>query len=406
MAIMDTLRVAVRSIAANKLRSMLTMLGIIIGVSSVIALSALGTAETVGITQQIESLGTNLLTVFPGSAGVGGVQFGLGSASTLTYNDSLSIEQNDPDAAYVSPLVQSNSQVVFGANNDSASVQGTSAGYAQMKNLSVAQGRFFSTMEVDHSANVVVLGSDIAQILFAGTSTSPIGAAIDIRQIPFTVVGVLATQNTTGFQNPNDSIQIPITTAMNEFSGSTSVSSILVSAKSPDVMNQVEQEMTSTLRFMHHLGSGQVDDFQISNQATTLSVLSSSTQLLTEVLAGVAAISLLVGGIGIMNIMLVSVTERTREIGIRKAVGARRGVLMLQFLMESVILSVTGALIGLVLGVGGSVIAGLLTHLGNLITLMPILLSVGFSLLVGVVFGVYPARKAANLNTIDALRYE
>lgn len=407
MSVVDTLRISLRSIAANKMRSGLTMLGIIIGVASVIALSALGQAETIGITKQIESLGTNLLTISPGAAGVGGVQLGLGSSSTLTYGDAQQIAQNDPGVAFVSPLVQSNTQVVYNANNDSVTVQGTSDQYAEMKGLALAQGSYLTVQNVKDGANVAVLGSDIAQILFAGTGTSPIGATIDIRQIPFTVLGVLSTQNSTGFQNPNDNIEIPITTAMNEFSGSSSVGSILVSAQSPAVMNQVEQEITSTLRFAHHLSASQASDFQIFNQATTLSVLSSTTQLLTEILTGVAAISLVVGGIGIMNIMLASVTERTREIGIRRAVGATRGAILLQFLMEAVTLSVTGALIGgLLLGVGGSELAGRLTHMGNLVTLAPVLYSIGFSLVVGVVFGLYPARKAANLNTIDALRYE
>ncbi|MCY0901640.1 MAG: ABC transporter permease [Firmicutes bacterium] len=406
MTLRDTLQVAMRSIAANKMRSFLTMLGIIIGVASVIGLSALGEATTISITQAVESLGTNLLTIDSGAAGAGGVQFGQGSAQTLTYADAQAIAADDPDISGVSPMVQSNGQALYGPNNDSVTIQATSADYATMKDLTVAQGSFFTNQEVTQSANVVVLGSDIAQILFANQNVNPIGATVDIRQIPFTVIGVLAAQDTTGFQNPNDYVDLPVTTAMNELTGSNYVGSIIVSAQSPAVMNQAEQEITSTLRFMHHLTGSEASDFQIFNQATTLSTLSSSTQTLTDMLSGVAAISLLVGGIGIMNIMLVSVTERTREIGIRKAVGARRSTVLLQFLIESVALSVTGALIGLLIGGGGSEIAGALTHVGNLVTPGPVLLSIGFALLVGVVFGVYPARKAANLNTIDALRYE
>lgn len=406
MTVMDTLRVALRSIAANKLRSVLTMLGIIIGVGSVIALSALGNADTVGITKQIESLGTNLLTVSSGTGGAGGVRGGFNSQQTLSMQDAQAITADDPDVAYVSPLIQSNAQAVYYANNNAVTVQGTSDQYASLKNLSVAQGRYFSAGEVSRSANVAVLGSDIATTLFQGTGTTPVGATVDVGGLPFTVVGVLTAQDTTGFQNPNDNIEIPVTTAMNEFTGSTFVGEIMVSAITPAAMNQAQQEISSTLRFMHHLSGAQQSDFQINNQATTLSVLSSSTQLLTEVLTGVAAISLLVGGIGIMNIMLVSVTERTREIGIRKAIGATRSTILLQFLVESVALSVVGAAIGLVFGIGGSEIVGWLTHLGNLVTWSPVLLAVGFSLVVGVVFGVYPARKAATLNTIDALRYE
>ncbi len=406
MAIVDILRVAIRSIASNKMRSILTMLGIIIGVGSVISLSALGNADTVGITKQIESLGTNLLAVSSSAGGQGGIGLGFNSAQTLTYSDSQAISADDPDVAYVSPMIQSNAQVVFDSNNQSAQVQGTSAEYASLKDLSLGEGRYFSQQEVTRGANVVVLGSTIAQELFAGTGTDPVGATIDLAGLPFTVVGVLATQNSTGFQDPNASVTIPITTAMNEFTGTNNVSQILVSAKTPQLMNQAEQEITSTLRFTHHLGNGVQNDFQISNQATTLSVLSSSTKLLTEVLTGVAAISLLVGGIGIMNIMLVSVTERTREIGVRKAIGAKRRTILLQFLVESVTLSITGAIIGLILGIGGAEVVGLAMNLGNLVTVGPVVMAVGFSVFVGIVFGVYPARKAANLNTIDALRYE
>jgi len=406
MTIRDTLMVAMRSIAANKMRSFLTMLGIIIGVSSVIGLSALGEATTYSITKAVESLGTNLLTIDSGAAAVGGVQFGQGSQETLTYADAQAIAADDPDISGVSAMVQSNGQALYGPNNDAVTIQATSAQYGAMKNLTVAQGSFFTAQEVTQSANVAVLGSDIAQILFANQSVNPIGATIDIRGLPFTVVGILTAQDTTGFQNPNDYVDIPVTTAMNELTGSTGVSSIIVSAQSPAVMNQAEQEVTSTLRFTHHLTGSEPSDFQIFNQATTLSTLSSSTQTLTDMLSGVAAISLLVGGIGIMNIMLVSVTERTREIGIRKAVGAKKSSVLLQFLIESVALSVTGALIGLFIGAGGSEVAGALTHVGNLVTAGPVLMSIGFALLVGIVFGVYPARKAANLKTIDALRYE
>ncbi|MCY0875014.1 MAG: ABC transporter permease [Firmicutes bacterium] len=406
MTIRDTLHVAMRSIAANKMRSFLTMLGIIIGVASVIGLSALGEATTLSITQEVESLGTNLLTIDSGSASVGGIGFGPGSQPTLTYSDAQAIQADDPDLSGVSPMVQSNGQIAYGPNNDSVTIQATSADYASMKDLTLSEGAFFTQEEVTQGANVAVLGSDIAQILFAGQTVNPIGATVDIRGLPFTVVGVLTAQNTTGFQNPNDYVNIPVTTAMNEMTGSNYVSSIIVSAQTPAVMNQAEQEITSTLRFTHHLTGTEASDFQIFNQATTLSTLSSSTQTLTDMLSGVAAISLLVGGIGIMNIMLVSVTERTREIGIRKAVGAKKSTVLLQFLIESVALSVTGALIGLILGGGGSEVAGAITHSGNLVTAGPVLLSIGFALLVGIVFGVYPARKAANLNTIEALRYE
>ncbi|KUO95232.1 ABC transporter permease [Ferroacidibacillus organovorans] len=406
MPIRDTFRVAMRSIFANKMRSILTMLGIIIGVASVIALSAVGTVATHGITAQIESLGTNLLTINSGSASVGGVGAGFGSQPTLLGTDAAAIAASDPDVAYASPMIQSNGQVVYQMNNNSVTVQGVNSDYPMIKNLTVSAGRFFSAQEVARSENVVVLGSDIAQTLFAGTNTSPVGAVIDIKQIPFTVVGVLAAQNTIGVQNPNDYAEIPYTTAMNLFTGSPYVNSILVSAQSPSVMMQAQGEITSTLRFLHHLGTGQASDFQIFNQATTLSALSSITTLISEVLSGVAGISLIVGGIGIMNIMLVSVTERTREIGIRKAIGARRSIILFQFLVESVVLSLSGALLGVLIGGGGAELVGVLMKQGSLVSLTSILVSVLFALAVGTIFGVYPARKAARLNTIEALRYE
>jgi putative ABC transport system permease protein len=234
-----------------------------------------------------------------------------------------------------------------------------------------------------------------------------VGQTIDVEGMPFQVIGVMASQGSNGFQNLDNEILIPITTEMNLFAnGSQSVSTIAVSAASQTVMNQVEQEITSTLRVLHHLGPGQSSDFTIQNQASILSTLQSVSQVFTILLAGVAGISLVVGGIGIMNIMLVSVTERTREIGIRKAIGARRGVILAQFLTESVMLSLAGGAIGVLLGVGASALIGYFMHAGNVLSLTSVLLSSGFALVVGVVFGVYPARKASRLKPIDALRYE
>ncbi len=402
----ETLRVAWRSMRANKMRSFLTMLGIIIGVMSVIISSAVGTGAKVMVTKQVESLGSNIITVMPGALSSGGINRGLGSASTLSYQDVSAILEQDPDVALASALVSHGAQVVYGSNNTATSIEGSDATYPQIKNLSAAAGRFFLQQEVERSANVAVLGSTIAQTLFTGAGVNPIGETIDINQMPFTVIGIAAPQGSNGFQNLDDAVLIPVTTEMNLLTGANTVNTINVSAKSADVMNQAQQEIESTLRVRHQLAAGQADDFTIMNQATILSALGSITTILTVLLGGISGISLLVGGIGIMNIMLVSVTERTREIGIRKAIGAKRGVILSQFLTESLVLSLTGALTGLILGAGGADIAGTLMKLGNVVSLSSVVLAVFFAIAVGIIFGVYPARKAASLKPIDALRFE
>lgn len=400
------MRVAWRSVRANKMRSFLTMLGIIIGVMAVVLSSAIGLSAKAGVTKQVENLGTNVLTVMPGSASSGGISRGFGSASTLTTSDATAIAEQDPDVQYVAPLVSSDQQVVYGTNNTNTAIEGTNAEYPDIKNLTMAEGRFFLESEVNSAANVAVLGSQVEETLFSGERVNPVGQTIDIGGIPFTVVGVAASQGTSGFSNQDDAIAIPITTAMNLFTGSDTVNQILVSAKSQDVMDQAQLEVESTLRVQHQLSAATADDFQISNQATILNTLSGVDRILTLLLDGISAISLLVGGIGIMNIMLVSVTERTREIGIRKAIGAKRSVISMQFLLESLMLSVSGAIVGLILSSIGTEIVSKLTQDGNLLSPVAVGASMGFSVAIGLIFGVYPARKAANLKPIDALRFE
>ena len=392
------------SIRANKMRSFLTMLGIIIGVIAVILSSAIGLGTKAGVTKSVESLGSNVLTVMQGSSSSRGVSKGFGSGSSLTTSDAMAIENQDPDVEYVSPVISHNSQVVYGANNTNTSIEGTSDEYQQIKGITMAQGRFFLPQEVTSGSNVAVLGSNVAQTLFG--FRNPVGQTIQIQGIPFTVVGVAATQGGSGFTNSDDAIAIPYTTESNLMTGTNSVNQIVVSAKSSDVMNQAQAEIESTLRLQHQLAPSVADDFSIMNQATILSALGSISQMLTMLLDGISAISLLVGGIGIMNIMLVSVTERTREIGIRKAIGAKRSVISTQFLLESLTLSVSGAIIGVLVGGIGAFVAGKIMHDGNLLSIWAVVLGVVFSVAIGIIFGVYPARKAANLKPIDALRFE
>lgn len=401
----EIMRVSWRSIRANKMRSFLTMLGIIIGVLSVILSSAIGMGAKDSITKQVESLGSNVLTIMPGSTSSGGISHGFGSASTLTESDATAIQQQDPDVQYVAPLDSTSEQVVFGVNNTNTAIEGTNEQYPEIKDISMAQGRFFLQEEVNSAANVAVLGSDVAQTLFAGAG-NPVGQTIEIGGIPFTVVGVAASQGTSGFSNADDAIAIPITTEINLMTGSNSVTQILASAKSSNVMDQAQLEIESTLRVQHKLSASTADDFSITNQATLLSTLGGVTKTLTMLLDGISAISLLVGGIGIMNIMLVSVTERTREIGIRKAIGAKRGIISTQFLLESLTLSLAGAVTGLVVGGIGATVAAKVMDTGNLLSLWAVLLAIIFSVAIGLIFGVYPARKAANLKPIDALRFE
>lgn len=403
--LIEIVRVSWRSLRANKMRSFLTMLGIIIGVMAVILSSAIGLGTKAGVTKSVESLGSNVLTIMPGAASSGGVSQGLGSASSLTTTDVAAIASQDPDVQYVSPVVSKNEQVVFESNNTNTSIEGVSNQYQQIKGITMSSGRFFLSQEVNSAANVAVLGATVAQTLFTGYG-NPVGQTIQIAGIPFTVVGVAATQGGSGFNNPDNAIAIPYTTEMNLLTGTNSVSQILVSATSPNVMYQAQSEIESTLRVSHQLSGTEADDFRIINQSTILSALSSVSQMLTMLLDGISAISLLVGGIGIMNIMLVSVTERTREIGIRKAIGAKKRVILMQFLLESLTLSVSGAVIGVVIGGAGAIIAGKIMKDGSLLSIWAAVLGVVFSLAIGIIFGVYPARKASNLKPIDALRFE
>jgi putative ABC transport system permease protein len=417
---LENLRVAWDGLLANKMRSGLTMLGVIIGVAAVISLLSIGEGAQASITDQISSVGTNLLMVMPGSLSQGGVRGAFGSAATLTYDDAEAIAdpRNVPDAVTVAPVFGQNTQVVFGDENINVSVSGVTPTYADAYDgVGVASGRFIEEKDVDKRASVAVLGYQTAQDLFG--AFDPIGQKIKVTlsgenggRVSLTVVGVLAEQGTSMMQDPNEVVLVPITTAQTRiFNGHNSlgeliVSQVIVVAASEDRADAAVDEIATLLRDRHDLDPDEDDDFSVMNQADMLEMATQVTGILTVFLGAIAGISLLVGGIGIMNIMLVSVTERTREIGIRKAVGARKADILIQFLLEAVVLSLLGGVIGILLGVGIARLVDTSGVIHSLVTSDSILLAVGFSLAVGLFFGIYPANRAGGLNPIEALRYE
>ena len=392
--------VALRSIAKNRLRSLLTMLGIIIGVGSVIALLALGQGSQKDIAADIDALGTNLIIIMPDSTATGGVRGGAGTSSSLSLADVDAILADCPAVRYVSPEIRLSEQIIAGNRN-----WNSAATFRQIRNYRLTSGAFFTHREVQSKAKVALLGTTVAQELFPGQN--PVGARIRIRNVPFTVIGVLAAKGQTGMgADQDDLLLIPSTTALYRLSDGKTVRGLLASAVAADQIETAKTQIAAALRRAHRLRDGQPDDFSLRDQTEIGTMASQVTTTLTLLLSAVAGVSLLVGGIGVMNIMLVSVTERTREIGIRLAVGARAGDILVQFLIEAVILCLCGGIIGVLSGLG---IAYSLGHImGSSVVLSPmvILLSVGFTLAVGVFFGFYPARKAAGLNPIEALRYE
>ncbi|MCG7318196.1 ABC transporter permease [Brevibacillus laterosporus] len=399
----EAMRVSLRSVTANKLRSFLTMLGIMIGVSAVITMVAIGEGAKASVANQINGLGSNLLIISAGQAKQGGISLGAGSLS-LRLEDAKALQQKDSIAS-VTPAVSTRAQLVYQSDNYLSSLEGTTEAFPEVRNVSLQEGRFFTSFEVSEQANVVVIGSEVVTNLFASSNESPIGKTIEINRIPFTVVGILKSQGSSGMTNNDDKVIIPITTAMERL-GQSSIRTIYASATSADEMLQAQFDIQQTLRAQHKLMPSQENDFTISSQSDILETAQSVTSVMTTLLSGIAGISLVVGGIGIMNIMLVSVTERTREIGIRKAIGATKLAIMQQFLIESVTLSFLGGMIGILLGIGAAWIVNKLGGVEIAITITPMLYAFLSSLFVGVVFGVYPAKKAAEMKPIDALRYE
>jgi putative ABC transport system permease protein len=405
MKIANILISAFRALARNKMRSFLTMLGIIIGVGAVIAMLAIGQGAQYSVQQQINALGTNVLIIIPGNQQAGGISVGAGSATTLTEDDADAIRNECPAVAFVSPGTRSGGQVIAGNLNWATSVEGTGGDYLEIRQWRIAYGEFYTDQDVKSAAKVCVLGKTVADNLFP--DTSPIDQSIRIRNVPFKVVGVLERkgQNALG-QDQDDIIVAPFTTVKRRLTWYPYLRQILVSATTPANIPVAQQQITELMRMRHKIAPYAPDDFTIRNQADLAAAQNKTTDILTLLLASIASVSLLVGGIGIMNIMLVSVTERTREIGIRMSVGARSKDILTQFLIEALVLSLVGGMTGIVFGVAGSQLISGIAKWPTIITAFSIILSFGFSIAIGIFFGFYPARKAAMLNPIDALRYE
>jgi len=400
-----TAMIALRALRRNKLRSSLTALGIIIGVASVVAMVALGNGAQARIESQISSLGQNLLTIFAGSRRAGGVNSGLGSASALTLEDADAIRREVPDVVAVSPEDTTSAQAIANGRNWSTTIAGEAPEYLEITDWKLADGSMFTARDVRSAAKVAVIGSETAHELFG--PLNPVGQTVRVKNMPFVIIGLLESKGTgMGGMNQDDRIIVPFTTAMRLLTGDKYLRSVSVQISGADRMDAAEQQITSLLRQRHRLTAGRDNDFSIFNQKQIADTVSSVTTIITLLLGAIGGISLLVGGIGIMNIMLVSVTERTREIGIRIAVGAQPADILLQFLIEAITLSLLGGTIGVLLGVGASDLVGRLTNFVPIVSTGSIILAFGVSCAVGVFFGFYPARKAALLNPIDALRYE
>jgi len=405
----QTLRIATRALMRNKLRSFLTTLGIIIGVAAVIAMVAIGEGAKARVEQSFASMGSNLLVVLPGSTQAGGQRGGFGSMPTLTWEDLKAIRTEVPTVRYAAPQLRVNAQLMSEDQNWNTSVYGTTTEYFLIRNWPTALGSEMTDSDVETGAKVVFLGQTVVEKLF-GQNTDPIGQLVRIKNIPFEVKGVLSRkgQSPTG-QDYDDAAFVPLKAFQTKIQGGLSqflAGVIYVGAVSSDLTSKCQQQVTTLLRDRHHLGAGQDDDFSIRNLTELASAQQQGTETLTTLLASIAAVSLLVGGIGIMNIMLVSVTERTREIGIRMAVGARPGAILAQFLVEALALAIAGGLIGVGLGILAA--RRLATQFGWPMLIRPdiVVIAVAFSAFVGVAFGLYPARKASLLDPIEALRFE
>jgi putative ABC transport system permease protein len=400
-----TLRIAFRALKRNKLRTGLTMLGMIIGVSAVITMTALGTGAQAQIEERIRGAGTNMISIFPGSANVGGVKQGAGSSSRLVPDDAKTL-RDVPEVEYVSEGLQTRQQVVYGSQNWSTNIVGVNTDYTSIKSWPLKYGSFFTDADVQAAAKVCTLGINVAENLF-GQDVDPTGIEIRVRNHIFRVLGVMGPKGSSSSgQNQDDQILAPYTTVMKKIQGTENLQYILVGAKSADGIQAASDAVTGQLRLAHKIEPGDDDDFRVQTQDDMVAMQTQTTQTMTSLLAGIAGVSLVVGGIGIMNIMLVSVTERTRAIGLRLAIGARGYDVLSQFLIEAVVISLVGGATGIAVGY---FVSDLLTTYQQMPTSIPmaaVIQAVAFSAGVGIFFGFYPARKAAGLDPIEALRFE
>jgi putative ABC transport system permease protein len=406
MRFVNLLKTAGRSLGKNKLRTFLTMLGIIIGVASVIAMMAIGEGSKQNIQESISSLGSNSIMVIPGTITQGGVRLEAGTSQSLKKEDALAISTSCEDVMYVSPVVHKGSQVIAGSQNWITVVYGVLDEYFLIRNLSIISGNTFSESDERAAAKVCVVGQTIVSNIF-GENANPVGQVIRINRIPFVIIGVLDKKGQNAFgQDQDDVIIAPFSTVQKRMLSTTNVNMIIASATSEKAIDDAKDEIVNTIRERHKLLADEEDDFTVRTQSDITNIFGSVSKVLSILLSSIAGISLLVGGIGIMNIMLVSVTERTREIGIRLAVGAKSSDVLVQFMIESVFISFLGGLIGIAFGI---LISSLVARFGGWpvsVTLFSVLLGFLFSAIIGIFFGWYPARKAARLNPIEALRYE
>ena len=405
MLFSESVQIAVTALLGNKLRSILTMLGIIIGVGAVIAMISIGMGVKQNVTNSIASLGSNMLIVMPGSTNKGGVRSAAGSSQKLKYEDAEAIKKKIKNIDYVSPTLNGSYQIVNGHENWNSSVYGVTPEYLKIRDLTIGTGSFITQNDLNSRNRVAVIGTTVATNLFE--SENPVGKNIRINNQPYKVIGVIESKGQSSMgQDQDDVVIIPLTTAQERLMGITYIRSINIQVSSADKIESVQGQVETLLRQRHHIVGDKEDDFTVRNLTSLMETMTSTTTMLTLFLGSIAAISLLVGGIGIMNIMMVSVTERTREIGIRKALGATFKNIMMQFLIESVVIGVIGGLLGVAVGVGIALAIAKTGLFQTVITAAPILISFSFSVGIGLFFGIYPARKAARLDPIEALRYE
>ncbi len=409
MSFFETIRIALLALLRNKLRSLLTVLGIVIGVASVIAMTSMGEGARLQVEQTFASMGTNMLVILPGASSMGGARSGFGSQPTLTWADADAIRVSVPSVRFVAPQLRSVAQLVSEEQNWSTQITGTNADFFDIRAWAVESGRLFEPMEIDGAARVAILGRTTADKLF-GPGVDPVGRRVRIQNVPFEVIGLLEQKGQSmGGQDNDDAAYVPATTFQARIDGGiqhTIAGSLMVGTASPEDTTRAERQIRALLRERHRIPEGRDDDFSIRNLTQMADAMQDTTKTLTLLLASIAAVSLLVGGIGIMNIMLVSVTERTREIGIRMAVGATPAAILAQFLVEAIVLSVAGGLLGLLIGGGGSFWIARSFGWSSVVGLDVVLIAIGFSAAVGVGFGLFPARKASRLDPIEALRFE